>query len=605
MQRRLLIFIFILTALVQVACQKKDVDSILVIAVDDLVSTDVTCAKESSAEVKSGIDLLCKESVRFTHAFSPSTMAVPALASILTGLYPYQHGAHHNGQFLPASLLTAPEAALLKNYRTAFFSGGAPVLRKSGLNQGFEVFDDNIVPDLSSFFRPFSKSTNLFKQWLHQEVGSSAFFSVIYAPDLIFTNVATVSDIGEPRNLSYESQLDEFNETLYTLFEYLKKINRWDRTTVILVGLNGHTNSDRPDEATVLNLHSESTQVALLIKPSQRKRDEGITWKADKNVSLVDIGLTLFDIVKLPQVQRTGEDFPARSLSTLLQQPDSNLQEDRPILLESSWGIWKGLSGVRSAVVKNHILYIHDDKTAIYNTLVDRFETNPLPIADAYIYSPFTIQELLNKNGFAAWEGLPPVQRAKLNISYARWTIPTQEPLLLKDLKALLKRFPQDMDLQNWLGYLSLEQRDWETLRDLGQKTKNDLWIYIAEKNLGTVKARFTDPCLNLLKEKVLSVGILRSCNNPLMLDFIDWIRSESRGLVKDVQRKKFERAYRTYRIDLNIRRSNIGAAMIWDVNKDIPLAPSSIDLILNLPEYQKIRLQLEKSIHSNVEPEE
>ena len=66
----------------------------LVIAVDELTATDVICSQDDSP--RSGFQLLCNESVRFTHAFTPSTLTVPALASLLTGHYPIQHRVRHN-----------------------------------------------------------------------------------------------------------------------------------------------------------------------------------------------------------------------------------------------------------------------------------------------------------------------------------------------------------------------------------------------------------------------------------------------------------------------------------------------------------------------------
>ncbi len=605
MQRLLIIFILILAGLVQSGCQSKDGESILVIAVDDLAATDITCSKENINETHSGFDLLCKESVRFTHAFSPSTMAVPALSSIMTGLYPFEHGVHHNGQFLQAKEQTVAEYALTKNYRTAFFSGGAPVLRKVGINQGFEVFDDSIVPDLTSLFRPLSKSVDAFKAWMKQEVESAPFFASIYAPDLIFTNTATVSDLGEPRNLTYESQLDELNNSLYNFFRYLKETNRWDSTTIILTGLNGHTNSDRPQEAAAINLHSESTQVVLLVKSAQKKRDNTITWKIDKNISLTDLGQTLFDLLGRPKQEPRASDFPTESLKNLLHQPEEEFNEERPLITESGWGLWKGLSNLRSAVLKNHVLFINDEPVTIYNTLVDRLETNPLPSSDSYTFSPYTILETLRKNQYTPWTGVSAATVEKLNLNFSNWAGTNPNTLLLKELRRLNRKFPLDPDFLDWAAYVALENKDWAALKDLGTRDKNNQWIYVAEKNLGPTKLKTYDPCLKLLKDEVLDVGILKSCNDPLMLDLIDWVRSDVRGLSREVQRKKFARSYRIYRTDLHVRRSNIGAGMIWDINKDLPLTPSTVDLALNLPEYQKIRSQVDKSLRGSMSLEE
>lgn len=604
LRRLILPILFLIAGLAQTACQRGDKKSVILIAVDDLPVSDVSCARENAPESKASLDLLCRESVRFTHAFSPSPLGVPAIASVLTGLYPFQHQLHHNGQGLSPTFTTIAEAAVQKRYRTAFFSGGAPVLRKSGLNQGFEVFDDSIVPDLTSFTRPFSRSIIQFDQWLKQEVGGSSFFAVFYVPDLIFTNTETASDIGELRNFSYESQLEEFNEALNKLIASLKKSNRWDQTTLILTGLNGHTSSDRPGEISTLNLHSENTQVLLLIKPSQQKRDEGINWKIDKNVSLVDVGRTLFDILQVPFPAENSPDFPSESLAALLTQAENNLSEERLILLESAWADWRGLSNTRTALIKNHLLYLNDEEPRVYNTLVDRLETNSLAGSERNRLTGAGLQDILARNQFQPWRGIDSISEAKLSISYNHWTKPSSAPLLTRDLKRILARAPQDAEATLWLAQIALQSRDWKTLRELGLSSSTPLWVYVAEKNLGIVKTHFSDPCLNLLREKNLEPSQTKNCSDSLFLDFLDWRRSDLRGLSRDLQQKKFERAYRNHIIQLNMWRTNLSLDSIWDMNRETPFAPLPTDMILGLPEMQKVRAQLEKSIRVNSEEE-
>src|SRR5690606_23654454 len=107
----ILILLLTVMSLVQISCKTTDRKSVLVIAVDELTFMDITC-RQDDAE-KSGFQLFCNESVRFTHAFTPSTLAVPALSSVLTGLYPLQHKVRHNGgPGLAAEFETVAEMAL-------------------------------------------------------------------------------------------------------------------------------------------------------------------------------------------------------------------------------------------------------------------------------------------------------------------------------------------------------------------------------------------------------------------------------------------------------------------------------------------------------------
>lgn len=599
MQRIIFFVTLILLSLVQTACQTNDKSSVLIIAVDELAVGDVNCSPESSG-TKSGFQLLCKESVRFTHAFTPSTLTSASLSSLLTGLYPFQHKVRHNGgPGLAAEFELSSEVAVRHDYRTSFFSGGAPIFRRSGLNQGFELFDDNLIPGFGNLFRPLKKNATSFLQWLKHDVGSSPFFSVLYVPDLNFTNMVTTTELGETRNLSFESQVDELDESLYELIMQLKATNRWDKTTVILVGLSGHETGDHSRELPSLNLHSENTQVALFIKPTQsKKRDEAIFWKIDQNVSLPDVGQTLFDLLGESSLDNQSSDFPVHSLLEVLKSPTADWSEDRPILLESGWSLWRNAGPLRTAVISHHVLYINDDTPKLYNTLVDRLEVNPLPLLQESLLSTTTrIQNLLRKYQLPPFT--PPNSEwiAKFSIPYDRWTRADQEPQLLRDLKRLNQNNPRSIDILNWTAQLALNQKDWEFLRTLGIKNKISAWQYVAEKNLNTKNAKINDTCFTLLNLKEFDASHLKECGDPLFLELVDWLRADVRGLSKDVQRKKFERSFKNYLLDQEIKRTNIAMGLIWDTSSPNIYAPSRSELALHLPEHAKIRSQVYKSL--------
>ncbi|QDK36544.1 hypothetical protein DOE51_02485 [Bdellovibrio sp. NC01] len=601
MLRIILFTTLFLLSLVQLSCQTNDRKSILLIAVDELSVGDVNCNSESGNGTRSGFHLLCKESVRFTHAYTPSTLAAPALSSVLTGLYPFQHKVRHNGgPGLAPELDLASELAVRLEYRTSFFSGGAPIFRRTGLNQGFELFDDNIVPNFNSYYRPIKKTSNQFLQWLKHDVGNNAFFSVLYAPDLAYVTTETTTDLGETRNLSFESQLDELDESLYELFQQLKAQGRWDKTTVILVGLSGHNVEDRTGELNPTNLHSENTQVALLIKPAQsKKRDEAIYWKIDQNVSLVDLGRTLYDLLGETNLDEDDNtDFPAHSLFSVLKNPVAHWPEDRPILIESGWSMWRNAGPLKTAAISNHVLYINDESPKLYNTLLDRFEVNPLPMLQESILPTTTkLQNLLRKYQLPPYIQPNSEWMSKMSLAYSRWMRQDQEASLLRDLKRLSNNQSRSIDLLNWTAQVALNQKDWETLRSLGNKNKISLWQYVAEKNLNIKNSKTSDSCIVLLNSKELESNHLKDCGDPLFLELIDWLRADTRGLSKDTQRKKFERSFKNYMLDQEIQRANIALGLIWDTSRDNTYAPSRTELALQLPELAKVRIQAYKAL--------
>src|SRR5271154_4088731 len=94
--------------------------SVIIIAVSSFRADDLTCGL-SGDSLTPQLDTICKESVRFTHAYTPSVLSIPAMASILTGLYPIEHGVHRNGasQYYP-NIVSLPEEARQKGLETFF-----------------------------------------------------------------------------------------------------------------------------------------------------------------------------------------------------------------------------------------------------------------------------------------------------------------------------------------------------------------------------------------------------------------------------------------------------------------------------------------------------
>lgn len=593
--RRMKVFtlLIILLSFSLLGCTKSAQPSVLLILTDDLSFSDAPCSTMLENEKQQGLATLCNESVRFTHAYSPSPMAVPTIATIFTGIYPYDHGAQNNGSYLRPEIETIPEKYLERGYRTAFFSGGAPVLRKTGLNQGFEVFDDLVHPTVKKLFRPFKASVDLSLKWINENKGRP-FFVTIYAPDLIFTNTLTSDETGELRNFSYESQLEEFNFQLQRLITELKKHNQWDNTHVILAGLNGQTEATRETEISPLNLHSENLQVTLFVKPAGKTRDLGIAWKFDKNISLADIGTTLLDWIgerkRLP-IQSPFETF---SLKPVFDGKSLNFPNERPILLESAWSTWRYEERIRYGVIRGFNFLINDYPPKQYNTLVDRFETSPLAVNENFYLENSDTFKRLNGISAKAWNTRYPKMALKYKIPFQRWMRNDQTSLLQKDLQSLYAD-TQDLEVANWLAFAVIQNKDWQTLLRLGMRNENSMWITAASDllNQELPKNVVPDHCFRLLTKKDLETKDLKTCTDREFIELISWVRADDLRLNPDRQKLNFIRNYWYGRINKTVARANIAMASILDTNPQNSLKPHRSDLALNLEQMKKYRVDL------------
>lgn len=366
------LFLVSLIVLASTSCQSKNRNSFLILAFDRLSSDAINCADEDAAH-HSGFYMLCKESIRFTHAYTTSLQPAAAMGSVLTGHYPFQNKLHRSYDRIDSNIENVMALAKQKKMRTAFFSGSPHILKKTGLSDWVDHFDDSAALSNRNYFKSLKDQIEEFQDW--QSNLNADFFSIIYNSELEIVN-----DLDG-------NVIDRIDEQLYDFFQQLKEKKIWDTTHIILVGLNGKNDYSRLNETAFSNLHSENTQVTLLIKPPRQLGDEGINWKADDNVNLADLGYTL---------KCSFKPCPANSLpdEMSLQFPQTNLQiysrneqgpssaKNRKILIEAPATI-TSLKQVlsrqtRYALIMDNELYIEGLPPAYYNTLTDVLETTNL-----------------------------------------------------------------------------------------------------------------------------------------------------------------------------------------------------------------------------------
>lgn len=88
---------------------------------------------------------LAQDGVRFERAYTTKTTTTPAIASMLTGLYPHRHGVKHLYLVLPQAMTTLAERLHGHGWATgAFVSSFVMVRDFSGFEQGFDVYDDDV-----------------------------------------------------------------------------------------------------------------------------------------------------------------------------------------------------------------------------------------------------------------------------------------------------------------------------------------------------------------------------------------------------------------------------------------------------------------------------
>ena len=94
------------------------------------------------------LDALAHEGIRFERAVAPIATTLPSHLSLFTSLQPHQHGLLPNRSALKRPYVSGPGhesvTVLLREsgYRTAAFVSARPVSRFTGIDAGFETFDE-------------------------------------------------------------------------------------------------------------------------------------------------------------------------------------------------------------------------------------------------------------------------------------------------------------------------------------------------------------------------------------------------------------------------------------------------------------------------------
>ncbi len=118
--------------------------SVVVVTLDTTRADRIGCYG-SPAGLTPVLDGLAAQGIVFENAQSVAPVTLPAHSSIFTGLTPITHGVRNNGMFvLPDEVETLAEVFAAEGYATGAFVSAEVLTRRYGLDQGFDVYDDDL-----------------------------------------------------------------------------------------------------------------------------------------------------------------------------------------------------------------------------------------------------------------------------------------------------------------------------------------------------------------------------------------------------------------------------------------------------------------------------
>ncbi len=452
--------------------------SLLIIAISNFRADDLPC-NLSGDSITPQLDTICRESVRFTHAYTPSVLTIPTLASIFTGLYPAEHGVHRNGtsSYNP-EVKSLAQLAREKGLETFFVSGGVPALRKTAISKGFTDFDDSIRTN-GSFYRKATDSMSKLVSLIESRSEEAPFFAVVQLVDLAFPEAVLFKSNREE---GASGKLQEIDEAIGNIRSKFIQQKIWDPLTVVIVGLQGTERAEHGGLSKGLNLYDEIVRVPLLIKPSQKPRDQGPSWKVDDPVTLVDLGVTLKKLLGVENSVQSSfltidflESLKAHDLKS----------GDRPLFSESDLPTWRDWGPRLISARIGEWLYWLPPEPKLFNTYTDHLELRNLFSMDPNstlrmqkIAQKYIPQLDSNDRGSKDIRILPYSIGDKLRVAKVLFSKTTSIEEKARDLVELEMRRPDDWQVVQWQVGFFAENQDWAELNEaLAQQARSNIHL--------------------------------------------------------------------------------------------------------------------------------
>ena len=356
----------------------------------------------------------------FDSAVVPRGYTRPSYASMLTGLYPYHHGVRCNDTELHENLTTLPEILKAAGYHTVGFVGNFNMTGEfSGMNQGFDVYDDRceVRPDKrSNYERDATGMLDAMLAWLDSDPPQPFFlftnwmdphgpyhppegFRKLYRSKktrmLKPNKIPRYLRVKDQNNFydyvdRYDAEIRFADEAMGMLIERLKKRGLWDNAFVVFTSDHGESLGEHDIFFEHrYQLWEETVRVPLAIRlPRSDAASRPTTAKTRRIGSLastLDLAPTVLDYLKIKaDVQFDGQSLlPAMAGA---RDWDRTLWIEYPTSMDipnppSSPDVF----AVRTATHK--LIRLFDQKTgklageAVFDVIADPLEQHPIRVS--------------------------------------------------------------------------------------------------------------------------------------------------------------------------------------------------------------------------------
>jgi arylsulfatase A-like enzyme/Tfp pilus assembly protein PilF len=270
----------------------------------DTVRADYLQIYNSKGAPTPNLSKIANRAYLFTNVIAQVPFTLPSHSTMLTGTYPVKHRVQENiGVKLDESAITLAEVLKENGYQTAGFIGALVLESGTGIEQGFDTFDDafvredKVTEDRSGTQKDGVSVKRSFMNWLDHRQTNSPFFSFIhfYDPHTPYNPPAPFRPTeNDPRAL-YRGELQYVDTIIGELVEDLSRRQLLNRTILVITSDHGEMLGEHGENGHGFYVYQEALRVPLLIALPDRSKGT-----SNEVLELVDLMPTVLDLLKIP-----------------------------------------------------------------------------------------------------------------------------------------------------------------------------------------------------------------------------------------------------------------------------------------------------------------
>jgi choline-sulfatase len=356
-----------------------------------LVTLDTTRADRLEPYGATGVSTptlarLARDGVLFEAAYAVAPITLPSHATIFTGLYPPEHGVRNNGiHFLAPEIETLAERLARRGYQTGAFVSAAVLERRFGLDQGFEVYDDDLsqgrerhprgVPD-----RPAEVTVRAAREWLDGIEHARPFFLWVhlYDPHAPYSPPPPWRD--RFRDRPYDGEIAYTDEQLGKLLAHAR-LDAAEEVVVSVLADHGESLGEHGEQTHALLVYDATLRIPWLLR--YPGAPPGLRFRPA--VDHADVLPTLLGLLGLPSEPK----LPGRDLAPFLERGEERRAPPRLLYAETYLPYYTyGWAKLRSAR-RERFKLIDAPTPELYDTFRD-----PRELTNQYRQQPGSAHDL-------------------------------------------------------------------------------------------------------------------------------------------------------------------------------------------------------------------